>query len=233
MFGVCLLTYNRLEYAQRALSSLSKNGNLAGAPLTEHNDVLLVIADDGSPSTYRDALEDHARYLGWRNIETTNSRRGGYGKNLNLATQVLHASCDAVLMLEDDWELSRSVDFEPLVKLVLQEWNGVNIGCVRLGYLGFTQSLFGDLIIANNDIYLLFDPASAEPHVFTGHPRIESVKFQRHVGVWPEGHSPGETEMIVANYSESRHGVVWPLNLVKPSGDLFVHIGTIRSTEVG
>jgi hypothetical protein len=75
----------------------------------------------------------------------------------------------------------------------------------------------------------LLDGDSPEPHVFAGHPRLETVGYQRRVGEWPEGLLPGETEFSVAHYQWARMGVVWPMDLVKPSGDLFCHIGTIRS----
>lgn len=216
MIGVILLTYNRLTYALQTLDALY-------AHLITRMPVLLHIADDGSPQDYRTELYQFARQR-WDNVTVSNSQRGGYGASYNLATQVLHQQCDLLLPLEDDWTLTRDLDLDPLVRVLRA---GGSIESIRLGYLGFTQQMKGELLHQEGQTFLLLDPDSPEPHVFAGHPRLETRGYQRGIGPWPEGVPAGETEFHVAHRPEARRGVAWPLDLVHPRGDLFAHIGTV------
>lgn len=219
--GLLLLTYNRREYAIETLRSALDNLKCS-QPFMVH------IADDGSGEPYREELRQIAG--GYSNVVatgSTDSMRGGYGKNYNLATQVLHYHCDYVLPLEDDWRLQRELDLDAILSAFQDE----RVGCVRMGYIGWTQSLMGHFVGIAGLTWLYFLPESPEPHVFAGHPRLESVAFQRNVGPWPEGLEPGLTEFVVAQRAEARSGVVWPLDLIPPRGDAFVHIGAVRSTD--
>lgn len=218
---VCLLTYDRFDYAERTLRSFFKHVNHDG-PLSVH------IADDGSPEGYIADLMDvvieyreHGIVTG--DISTSNSERGGYGKNYNLAAQSIHARTDYVLPLEDDWELVRDFDTRFYCKAATL-W-----GCVRLGYLGYTQDIRGTVKRCEDHNVLVLDPDSPEPHVFAGHPRITTVTWERNVGEWPEGELPGQTEYLVSKRDAARHGVVWPMDHIRSCGDLFTHIGTLRS----
>ena len=218
---VLLLTYNRLDYALTTISSTMRN-------LRGDHDIYVHVASDGDTDEYIAKLHTAALVNSSQvlfDITHSNSGRGGYGANYNLATQTVHTVAEYVLVLEDDWELTRELDLD----LYIQAMDELGAGCMRLGYLGFTQPLRGELASAVGRIWLRLDPSSAEPHVFSGHPRIESVAWQRSVGPWPEGLEPGQTEFAVAHIAESRHGVVWPMQEVKPYGDLYVHIGAERS----
>jgi len=219
MIGVILLTYSRLEYAQQTLDALAVN-------LYAPEPVWLHIADDGSSQEYRDSLWKLAKVYWGENVSMTNSERGGYGASYNLSTQLMHKVCDLFLPLEDDWQLIRPLDLSPMVE-VLRAGNP-EARCIRLGYLGYTQELRGKFFWASHTHWLALDPASSEPHVFSGHPRLETLEFQRAVGPWPEGLSAGETEFRVAHRPEARKGVVWPVELVNPAGDAFVHIGAVN-----
>lgn len=219
---VCLLTYERTDYAVKTLRSFLDNV-VTGHSLSVH------IADDGSSVAHRDTLAGVAwGHSQIKNVYTSNSERGGYGRNVNLATQVMHNVAEYILMLEDDWELTRELNLDYLVEDIASQ---SGISCVRLGYLSHTQMLRGYVrtIGPRHSKYLEFDPNSDEPHVFAGHPRLETVDFQRRIGAWPEGLSPGETEFSVAHIMTARTGVAWPMDLVRPCGDLFAHIGTVRS----
>ena len=216
---VLLLTYNRLAYAKRTLESALNN-------IQGDYDLYVHIASDGDTSEYIDELcITAAKYPEVLEVTHTNSERNGYGANYNLATQVVHHISDYVLVLEDDWELTRDLDLDVFIGAL----DELGAGCMRLGYLGFTQPLRGELASSHGRIWLRLDPSSAEPHVFAGHPRIESVGWQRAVGPWPEGLEPGQTEFVVAHITESRYGVIWPMQEVKPYGDMFVHIGAERA----
>lgn len=220
MSNVCimLLTYDRFDYAHKTLRSTLDHVRTRG-------ELWVHIASDGDTDEYINLLaavpESYGLYC-----SRSNSQRLGYGCNYNYATQVVHGQASAVLVLEDDWELTRDLDLD----VYLQALDDLpNVGCIRMGYLGYTQPLRGELASAVGRHWLLLDPESPEPHVFAGHPRLETVEWQRRVGPWPEGLEPGQTEFAVAHIPEARQGVVWPIQEVKPYGDLFVHIGARRS----
>ncbi len=220
---VMLLTYDREEYAFRTLAGVFEY-------LTYPEPYRIHIADDGSPPEYMASLVDFAQTRGRDTstvVSSTNSMRKGYGASYNLATQSVHASADIMLVLEDDWELQRELDVVRLARAF--DIDGV--GCVRLGYVGYTQELRGKFVDVNGDKYLELDPNSPERHVFAGHPRLETVRWQRQVGPWTEGLNAGATEFDVAGKDEARKGVVWPLDLVATRGDLFHHIGTRQARE--
>lgn len=221
--AVILLTYDRFEYAKRTLESFMQHCSHAGA-------LHLIIADDGSPKGYTDKLAKVAAKVGlFDSITITNAERGGYGRSYNLATQVAHQMADLVLPLEDDWELLRRFEVSDLAEILLEP--GSPVGCIRMGYVGFTQPLRGMFeTIAGRNV-LMLDPFSPEPHVFAGHPRLETTAWQRGVGPWPEGIGAGATEYSVAQRLEARTGVAWPTELITTNGNLFAHIGTIQARD--
>lgn len=219
---VMLLTYERTDYALATLRAMFDNLHFSG-------DLRLHIADDGSSEGHRIALQECALSVGC-NPTFSVTPRGGYGMNYNRATNIVHDQADFVLPLEDDWELTRPLDLDPLVA-ALNETE--QFGCIRMGYIGYTQELRGRFVSAAGQQYLVLDPESPEPHVWSGNPRLETVAWQRKVGLWPEGLTdPGAVEFAVAHIPEARFGVAWPVDLIHPRGDMFAHIGTIRSVEV-
>lgn len=226
--AVCLLTWapsldhGRHEYAKRTLEAAITGLNPGRHRLLWH------IADDGSVEGHVEALQEILRRHGQPAATVTNARRGGYGKSYNLATQTLHAGgIEAILCLEDDWQLQRPLELEPLVDALADP----AIECIRLGYLGFeAHEVKGALVHAGRRTYFLFDPEGQERYVFAGHPRLELVSYQRRVGPWPEGLPAGQTEHEVAGRYPSRAGVAWPMDLgIAADPDwgpvLFAHIG--------
>lgn len=226
--AVTLLTCNRpaerANYAFATLEALDKH-------LIPGEDVWLHIADDGSSQTYRDTLFAMAYRLGrskWADrVSISNSEGRGYGASFNASTQVTHLQADLVLPLEDDWVLQRPLDLRPIADVVRA---GV-FGCVRMGYIGYTQDLRGKFVSHGGLQWLLLDPDSPEPHVWAGHPRLEHVSWQRRIGSWLEGVDPGTTEFEVAKRVESREPVAWPIDIILPSGGVFAHIGTEQSRD--
>lgn len=217
---ILLLTYKRTEYAVETLRSTLDNLEFDG-------EIAVHIADDGSSKKHVDAIRKVAG--GYEHVVAvghSDSNRGGYGRNYNLATQQIHPSSDFVLPLEEDWRLTRKLNIDHLCRVLLAK---PHIGCIRLGYLGFTDKLDGHLERHEGETFLVLDPFSVEKHVFAGHPRLETVEWQRYVGTWPEGLSPGATELAVCGIARS--GIAWPLDLVAPNGDMFHHIGTLRATD--
>lgn len=214
----------RAAYANATLPALLDNLTYAKGELA------YLIADDGSPPEHVEHLRAH---LDRRNLPVTitHTDHRGYGGNYNAATQVTHSDgTDLVLAVEDDWLLTRNFDLSDLADALAENWHGLELSCVRLGYLGWTNPLRGDLIQRARQTFLLFDPECSEVHVFAGHPRLETVAFERRVGPWPEMMKAGYTEMEVCNRPESRAGVAWPLdagvNASQDFASLFSHIGS-------
>lgn len=220
MIVVVLLTYERSELAEITLRSLWKN-------LSVPNGIWLHIADDGSSQEYRDNLLALAQSLYGENVSMTNSERAGYGGNYNKALPIVHEIAPLILPLEDDWELSRSLDLAPVIGVL--EMGDFN--CVRLGRMGWTHELRTRFVWAQDLHWLELDPSSLEYHVFAGGPRLETVEFERVLGPWPEGIPPGETELVVSGRVLSRQKIAWPVSLIKPPGDAFVHIGSTPASR--
>lgn len=224
--AVCLivLTYAPPEHPQRAIAAV--NTLVAALNNIRYSGLLNVhIADDGSPEAHREKLREIAG--GYDHVGTvgvTNTERGGYGASYNRATQAVHTGNEIVIPLEDDWRLTRDLDLDPLVATLLDDDLGIR--CIRLGYVGFTQQLFGEFLHTPAGPMLLIDPESPEPHVFAGHARIETREFERAIGPWPEGIAAGPTEFEVSHRPEARRGNAWPLNYGPASqrtDALFVH----------
>lgn len=231
---VCLFTYApSVDHARAGYARDTLQHALAFLTARNH-DLTWHIADDGSDpahvETLVNILEAHGQHPTY-----TNAERGGYGRSYNLATQALHAAGrDAILCLEDDWQLTGPLDLAQMAGALNDpdaRWGGrTPIGCIRMGYLGFTEALVGTLRHAGGMTFLYFEPASPETHIFAGHPRLETVEWQRAVGPWPEGLPQGETELAVAHREAARRGVAWPLDLKIPAspdfGSLWAHIGS-------
>lgn len=234
--AVNFLTYTpsmdhpRVKYAKECWKKLLLNLDYEG-------ELLWHIADDGSPWEHVEDLKN----LAWtyRQVIPTvsNSQHRGYGANMNMATQVIHPLADIVLPIEEDWELVRQFDISGLVKVLEQASQDYGdpdyIGCIRLGYLGWSNRVEGWLTQIANQTFFRMDAACLETHVFAGHPRLETVEFEKRLGAWPEGIRPGYTEMEVCNRPMSRHGVAWPLdagiNASQDYANLFAHVGEVQA----
>lgn len=221
MIAIALFTYDRFEFAKRTLESVA--ANLVSA----EEEVWLHIADDGSSQEYRDSLVELGRCLYGQNVSVTNSERRRYGGNYNAMTQVVHQLADLVLPLEDDWELIRPLDIDPIARVLR---SGL-FGCVRLGRLSYTAELRAKFVWAEYLHWLALDPQSEERHVFAGGPRLETVEFERALGPWPENMLAGETELVVCGRPESRQGIAWPVSLILPPEGAFTHIGAIKADK--
>lgn len=233
---ICLLTYNRLDYARETLIALFDNL----VPFVDDRDsglVCLHIADDGSPAGYVDSLVRLAsEALPSEAITTSRTLRQGYGANVNYAMRVIHSlgGVKYVLPVEDDWKLKQTLDLRYLMGILdayEAEGSGARLGCIRLGYLGWYGDLVGRLIRVAGDAFLELDPACSDMYVFSGHPRLETVAWEKRAGDWPEGLNPGETELACNRNIWLRTGVLWPLDMTRTSGDIFSSFGDIPSYD--
>ncbi len=236
--AITLLTAHRLEYAIRTAESTARNLRHDG-PVHWH------IASDGDNDAYigqiRDAIGPGVP------ITVTNAGGRGYGASYNLASQVVHPLADYVLPLEDDWELLRPLDTAPILKMLAcgghqgqREWQWAvpppadfYAQSVRLGYLGYQWPITTHLFKTDESLWMALDSGSQDQNVAAGHPRIETVAYQRAVGPWDEGLNPGATELGWVQRPSARRGVVWPLTIVSlansVTGDMFAHVGSVRS----
>jgi hypothetical protein len=241
--SVCVTIYtcNRVEYAIKTISALGKHLRTK-YPLSVH------VADDYSTPdlAYANASDVgrimqaiKASFKSNPPVSWTFGERSGYGGNYNRATQMTHNIADIHIPIEEDWQLLRALNIDPLID-VLDNCNsghvGEYIGCIRLGNLGSTQELRGSIKHSGTQTLLVLDPRSPEPHVFAGHPRIETRDFQKAVGPWPENIEAGATEFTVAHRYEARTGVAWPLSILRSGsefngGDLFAHIGSEKASN--
>jgi len=222
---ILLLTYEdgARNTAEITLRSALDNIRYSG-------DIHVHIADDGSVPGHVDVLRAIA--AGYDNVVTvgsTNANRHGYGASYNLASQVVHTAHEIILPLEDDWRLTRLLLLDNLVATLN---GGYHIDCIRLGYLGFTQPLQGLVMHTPAGVMMRLDPFSAERHVAAGHPRLETRAFQRGVGPWLEDRPAGATEFEWCGRAAARVNVAWPMDIIQPIGDLFVHIGSHELGEL-
>lgn len=225
--AIIMNTYNRLEYAIRTMEALKLK-------LACSEEIWMHVADDGSSQEYRDKLWSVAgQYWGDRR-SITNSERRGYGASHNMAINTIMGigvgigGFSAYLMVEDDWELLERLDLDPLVAVV----NGNDgVGMIRLSYIGYNYELRAKFLWIGSRHYLLLDPDSPSEYVFSGNPRLVSPAWEAKVGPWIEGVSAGQTEIAVGSLMAARTGVVWPADLIHPSGGLFRHFGDIRVAD--
>jgi hypothetical protein len=189
------------------------------------------LADDGSDQKFRDQMMEHARRIYGENTSVTNSEGKGYGASYNRSTQLTHKVADILLPLEDDWKVAREFNLDAFAK-VLRDGN---LSCIRMGYLGYTNTLRGTFRYFDNRHYLELDSDSPEKHILAGGPRLETRDFEKAIGPWPEGLGAGATELSIIGKPAARQGVGWPITDIKPQGDLFLHIGTSKAEtgEVG
>lgn len=239
--AIHLITAGRLDYARVTLTSTLVNLNHDG-PLHIH------VSDDSDPDDYVNTLLDIARTLrpdAGLSVSRVNAR--SYGANYNAGTQYTHAVADRVLVLEDDWRCERPLNTAPIMAMLACEghqsrdefaWavpppDHLRARSVRLGYLGLQWPITAHVFKVNETLWLMLDPDSMEQCIPAGHPRIETVDYQRDVGLWNETVNPGMTELDWVQRPAARMGVTWPLSLVSLSnsvtGDMYSHIGESRS----
>ena len=222
MIAIVMLTHadppERIVYAMTTLVALRR--------LTTSEPLHFHLADDGSGAGFREEIMEHAREHYGDNVSVSNSEGRGYGASYNLATQSVHQIADLIVPIEDDWELQRPFNLDVFAAALRAR---SDFKCIRMGYIGYTDILRATFFYEAGAHYLLLDPDSPEKHVFAGGPRIETREFERELGEWPEITTAGGTELEVAGRPESRQGVLWPIDSISPSGNLFAHIGTIQS----
>jgi hypothetical protein len=214
---VILQTYRRTDVALRTIVAARRNLIYGGA-------VRWYVADDGSPQAHCDAVLEAVGgdLMAWH------SERRGYGANANAAWSAVDQVGALTLWLEDDWELRQPLDLYSYACLLMET---EEIGMVRLGVLNLD-------IRARSWAHggLVYWKLDREPHiegtpVFTGHPSLRHRRYRTAHGNYPEGLTPGDTELAYAYQfrwaSQDAPGIVWPADY--PAMGYFGHIGTVKT----
>jgi hypothetical protein len=180
------------------------------------------VADDGSDPPHffsvLAALEEKGA-----TVFGSHSEKLGAGKSWNRAVQQTLEHCDLQLSLEDDWELMADLDVRPFVKLLLEK---PEVGMIRLGGLPVGLDLHS---VGYDGIhYLRVEPTTS--YQWSGNPSIRHRRFAEFYGPFPEGKSPGDTEVAYDHQVRKKPDgpeIWWPLQV--GGYGVFAHIGQEQS----
>jgi hypothetical protein len=215
MITICLLTYERTDYAIRTIR--------AAQQMTCQEGFAWYVADDGSRPEHFNAVLNELHFFG-ASIIGAHSERSSYGAIANKAWKAANEVSDLTFWLEDDWELREPMDLTPYADLLRDEEQ--HVGMVRLGYLNLNMQ--GKVFSHGGHLYWRLN-RDADPYVFAGHPSLRNMKFYEAYGDYPTNINPGDTELGYAFQYRNHAGpdIVWPAQLGEASA--FGHIGTIKS----
>ena len=214
---VILQTYKRTDVALRTIVAARRN-LIYGGPLYWY------VADDGSPQEHVGAVLEAVG----GDLLASHSTRRGYGGNANAAWDAADQIGALTFWLEDDWELRQPLDLYAYAALLMET---SEVGMVRLGALNL--DIRGRTWAHGGRVYWKLDK---EPHlegtpVFTGHPSLRHRRYRDVYGSYPEGLTPGETELAYAYQfrwgPQDAPGIVWPADY--PAMGFFGHIGEIKT----
>ncbi len=212
---IILQTFKRTDYALRTIAAARELLRYGG-------DLVWYVADDGSPA-------DHVRaVLAATDALHGHTRRRGYGGNANDAWTAADEFGPLTFWLEDDFKLSAPLDLTPHAYTLM---DCPTIGMVRLGYID--PERLEPPIDCNGRAYHTLPRAWPDTsfYAFTGHPSLRHVRYREAYGAYPEGLSPGDTELAYAYQyrtgAEDGPRIVWPVDY--PAGGLFGHIGEVKT----
>lgn len=215
---ICFLTYQRTEYALATIRW--------ARTYLRYPDLHWYIADDGSTQEHDDAV---MQALEGEHIIGQHSIRQGYGASANQAWSRANEIGPLSFWLEDDWELREPLDLWPYAALLMED---DSVGMVRLGALN--TEMKGTSFGHRGAMYWRLErvPSHDGTPVFCGHPSLRHNRYQVSYGSYPEGLTPGDTELAYAYQYRVGNGssIVWPAEL--PGRGVFGHIGTIKTEDL-
>lgn len=249
LLAICILTYQRTEYALRTIDALSEH--------LDYEPRGWYIADDGSKDGHISRLISELKSLGETIIGYHSQRfspRTGIGWNKGLGVCYQHS--DYVMLLEDDWVLSGNFDMNPdnhpgqfnvnpyicggkfnirpYIEM-LSECDGIqtnkegrvnpNVGLVRLGgaAVGSTVKIVGHA--GHHYLHYL----KQDPYAYSGNPQIRHARFIHAYGWYSEDDkNPGELELEYDWRFRQKEGPeIWRVFDI-PGWGIFHHIGEKR-----
>ena len=194
---ILLITFNRPIPIRKTLDALKANLQYAG-------NIEYLIADDSTGGSY---LADIARDYSDVTVSST-PRNGGWGMNANF--HIAMCATDIFFMCEDDQVLTRKLDLNPGVALLL---NNSRIGMIRYGglagHIGMNFTMFEQdihnlvptfeqgLLYIPRYQYLEINPIGGGYAAFTysNRPNLRHKRFHSHYGYYLEGYRLGDTEL--------------------------------------
>jgi hypothetical protein len=213
--AVCLLTYQRTEYAVRTVESMIDN-------LRYEGEIGFYVADDGSEGAHvfavMEALEaKEAKVFG------SHSERLKSGPSWNRAVKNALEWADYVLWLEDDWELGKELDVTPYVALLTER---EDIGMVRLGYLAVNLKC---LTVGHAGRHYLQMSRDTQ-YAYSGNPSIRHRRYFDAYEWYPgDSRGPGDCEIWHDGKFRAKAGpeIWWPVDL--GGWSVWGHIGEKQS----
>ena len=211
---ICLLTYQRTDYALRCIDTVVENLRFDG-PIGWY------VGDDGSAPHHVGKVIDA---LSVRDAEVIgmHSQRMGPGPSWNRAIEKALEVSDFWLHLEEDWTLNRELDVTPYIQLLTER---TDVGMVRLGYLAVGLDLFS---VGHAGRHYLQMQRSTQ-YAVSGNPAIRHRRFHEAYGGYPADRNPGECEIMLDAAFRAKAGpeVWWPVDL--GGWSVFGHIGQQQS----
>ena len=205
---VLLITYERTEVALTTIRGIKER--IRYPNLGWH------IADDGSNGGHIEKLVEE---IG-ADYEITTSNTGGHsvGKNMNEGIARCLERADMWLHWEDDWVPNMEIELIPCVELFQEN---EEIGMVRLGRL--QTDLYGHVITGGDRLWWRLDKEK-QLWTWVGHAAMRHRRFHDAYGIYPEGQTPGITELGMQSNVMCQPGpdIVWPAWL---RYDICDHIG--------
>lgn len=207
---ILLLTYQRTEYALRAIKATKEN--------LIYPNLKWYVADAGSTKEdYSDLLDE----VGFELLLGGHSETMTAGKNWNLGINAAFSHAEFYLRLEDDWALGEPFDISPFIKMLRLR---SDIAMVRLGYLHVPADL--EAIGIEGIHYLRYKKTT--PFAYGGHPAIIQKSFHDAYGYNNEEMNPGQIEIDMDERFRSTDGpsIVRP-DLIGPWG-IYSHYGEVK-----
>lgn len=223
--AICVVTYERTEMALRTIQSTISNLEYP------KENIGWYIADDGSRpehiASILKLLEDngqtligfHSERLRAKEHEGTHHAGVGWNRGLGLC----HQWSDYVLWLEDDWDLTETLQLVPYVTL-LRDRDDIGICTFRILTIGADVHTEG----YEGQMYLRY--LRSTQYAFSGNPYLRHARYTTKYGWFAEDRNPGLMELHQDDqYRLAMEGPwIWrPVN-ISPWG-AWKHIGNIKT----
>lgn len=202
--AVVVVTYNRTNALHTTLAALFQHLYYVGP---KH----LIVTDDGSTDGTQDMIASLAMPDGWALTLVQNHRRM-MGGNTNAGLYHAFTMTDYVLQLQDDMQLTQSLDLHPHIDKLHDD---PTAGFIRLWGVG-GHAYHG----AMEGNYLRVWWHSPELHIPSDRPHVKHRRFHNYFGFYPEGLPSAETEATWCHQCKARSGA----NSIQM--DVLVPVGT-------
>lgn len=226
--GIVLTTYNRQAMAEVTVQALIDN--------LKYDNLQWCLVDDGSSPSYVQHLAGMISGTGSSPVVYDSARRGvGHGMNYGMR-HFFERGTDFILMMEDDWRLSKPLDLAPYVEVISKtHYSFIRFGYLAAGLLGYTVGQ--DDTGVPGKMFWRLEP-NQHTYRYTGHPSLRHRRFNdKHLGgcgMFDEGLTPGMTELSMCG-KVNKYGPN-PSNILIPceagQWGFFEHIGADSLADI-